>query len=269
MEEARENSKRVFGKKMICRDEAIVLKTRDFRETSKIAVFYSKKSGKISGLFKGIRKDPKKFATTLDFLSINEVIYYKKRFSELHLVSQCDKKNNFRSISSDLNKFGLASFAAELIDYIMPPEDAHPEIYDLFICFLNSLEENRETKKLVYNFTLKTLAFSGFQPHLESCVFCKGNIKNVAFFSNRYGGLLCSGCSFKDAQCESILPGTVATILFFQNSPWLDSLRLSILPNVEKQLSKVIFSFLNFHLERKFKSLKMLNEVLDHKVNIC
>ncbi|MFC1646577.1 DNA repair protein RecO, partial [Candidatus Omnitrophota bacterium] len=48
---------------MICRDEAIVLKTRDFRETSRIAVFYSKKSGKVSGLLKGIRKDPRKFAS--------------------------------------------------------------------------------------------------------------------------------------------------------------------------------------------------------------
>lgn len=254
---------------MICRDEAIVLKTRDFRETSKIAVFYCKKSGKLSGLFKGIRKDPRKFASNLEFLSLNEIIYYKKRFSELHLVSQCDLKRNFDYLHADLEKFTLASFAAELIDSIMPQEDAHPEIYDLFVNFLVSLQSAHTAKKLIYSFALKTLSFSGFQPHLESCVFCRSTIKNLAYFSNHFGGLLCPKCSFKDVQCESILPGTVATILFFQNSSWLDSLRLSILPNVQRQLSKVLFSFLNFHLEKKFKSLKILNEVLDHKVNIC
>ena len=254
---------------MICKDEAIVLKTRDFRETSKIAIFYSKQFGKISGLFKGIHNDPKKFASQLDFLSINEIIYYKKRFSELHLVSQCDLKKNFDCLSADVIKFGLASFCAELIDSIMPQEDANPEIYNLLVNFLYSLENTTVAKKLIYNFILKTLTLSGFQPHLESCVVCKKSVKNQAFFSNRFGGLLCPKCSCRDEQCESILPGTIATILFFQNSPWFDSLRLNILPFIEKQLSEVIFSFLNFHLERKFKSLKMLNEVLDHRVNIC
>lgn len=247
---------------MICRDQAIVLKTRDFRETSKIAIFYSKKSGKISGLFKGICNDPKKFASRLDFLSINEIIYYKKRFSELHLVSQCDLKKNFDCLNSDIIKFGVASFCAELIDSMMPQEDPHPEIYDLLVNTIYSLENTHMPQKLIYNFTLKTLTLSGFQPHLESCVSCKDTIKNSAYFSNRFGGLLCLNCSHKDEHCESILPGTIATILFLQNTPWSDSLRLSILPFVESQLSRVIFSFLNFHLERKFKSLAVLNEVL-------
>jgi DNA repair protein RecO (recombination protein O) len=254
---------------MICRDEAIVLKTRDFRETSKIAVFYSKNSGKISGILKGIRKDPRKFASQLNFLSINEIIYYKKRFSELHLVSQCDSKRTFGCISKDVVKFGIACFCAELIDSVMPLEDAHPDVYDLLIKLMDSLEETSKPQKLIYNFTLKALAFSGFQPHLESCVSCHNSIKTKAFFSHRFGGLLCFKCAGEDDRCESILPGTISTMLFLQNSSWIDSQRLNMMPIIEKQLIDIIFSFLSFHLEKKFKSLKMLNEVLDHKVNMC
>ena len=254
---------------MICRDEAIVLKSRDFRETSKIVVFYSKQFGKISGLFKGIRKDPRKFASNLDFLSINNIIFYKKRFSDLHLVSQCDLKIDFGFLKADIAKFSQASFCDELVYSIMPQEDAHPEIYDLLVNFLDSLESSNYTQRLVYNFTVKMLTLSGFQPHLESCVICKDSMKDNVFFSNHLGGLLCSKCSFKDKQRESILAGTVSTILYLQNSSWSDSLRLNIIPIVEKQLNKVIFSFLNFHLEKKFKSLKMLNELLDHSVNMC
>lgn len=254
---------------MICKDEAIVLKTRDFRETSKIAIFYSKKFGKMSGLLKGIRTDPKKFASNLDFLSINEINFYKKRLSELHLVSQCDLKRSFNCIRSDVVKFGLAAFCSELIDSIMPPEDAHAEIFELLVNFLDSLENAKPSQKLMYNFTLKALSLSGFKPHLESCVICNSSIESQAFFSNHFGGLLCTQCSNKDAQCESILPGTIATILFLQKSKWPESLRLSILPFVENQLNRIIFSFLNFHLEKKFKSLKMLNEVLDHNVKMC
>ena len=112
------------------------------------------------------------------FLSINEIIFYRKRFSELHLVSQCDLKKNFSFLNSDVTKFGLASFCAELIDSIMPQEDVHSEIYDLLVNFLDSLENTNLSQKLIYNFTLKALSFSGFQPHLESCVICKNSIKN-------------------------------------------------------------------------------------------
>lgn len=254
---------------MICRDEAIVLKTRDFRETSKIALFYSKKFGKISGLFKGIRTKPTKFASNLDFLSINEIIFYKKRFSGLHLVSQCDLKKSFNTLNLDVNKFAIASFGAELIDSIIAQEDAHPEIYKLLVNFLNTLEDTNFPYGLIYNFILKSLSLSGFQPHLESCVVCKSLVKTHAYFSNRLGGLLCDRCYKKDRESDNILAGTISTILFFQNSNWQNSLKLSILPTIERQLSEIIFSFLNFHLEKKFKSLKVLNELLDHKVNIC
>lgn len=245
---------------MICKDQAIVLKTRDFRETSKIAVFYSKKFGKISGLLKGIRTEPKKFASNLDFLSINEVIFYKKRFSELHLISQCDLIKNFNSLKSDIAKFTLSGFCSELIDSIMPSENAHPEIYELLLNFLYSLENNNSAQNLIYNFIIKTLSLSGFQPHLESCVACHRHIKRHAFFSNRLGGLLCDKCFKEDRKSEDILAGTVASILFFQKTSWLHSLRLSIGPSIERQLNRIIFSFLDFNLERKFKSLKILNE---------
>lgn len=246
-----------------------MLRTQDFRETSKIAIFYSKRFGRISGLFKGIRSDPRKFASRLNFLSLNEIIFYRKRFSDMHLVSQCDLRKDFSYLSSDVLKFGIASFCAELVYSVMPPEDAHPEIYELLLDLLGSLEKTNPSQKLIYNFSLKILSLSGFQPHLESCVICASPIKKEAYFSNHFGGLLCQRCSYKDNRSQSLLAGTIATILFLQNSDWQESLRLNILPFIERELGEILFSFLNFHLERKFKSLKMLNELLDHKIKIC
>lgn len=74
---------------------AIVLKRRDFRETSLIAEFYTRDFGKLSGLLKGIKAEPAKFASTLEPFSHNEIIFYRKSNSSLHLVSQCDSRDNF------------------------------------------------------------------------------------------------------------------------------------------------------------------------------
>ncbi len=250
---------------MICRDEAIVLRTRDFRETSKIAVFYTKMSGKMSGLFKGIRKDPRKFASHLDFLSLNEIVFYKKRFSELHLVSQCDLKNDFRQCKTDIARLALASYCVELLDAVTQVEDAHPELFDLLVSALGSFCAQEKVIPLIYNFTIKALSLSGFQPHLESCVICRSSIRAHAHFSNRFGGLLCDNCFAQDPQRERIHAGTIATILFFQNKSWHDCLRLHLLPVIEQQLNRIIFSFLSFNLEKKFKSLGVLDELLAQK----
>lgn len=250
---------------MICREEAIVLKTRDYRETSKIAIFYTKNHGKISALFKGIRKDPKKFATTLDFLTLNEVIFYKKRLSELHLASQCDIKKTFDCLKSDLTKYAIASFCAELIDSITQIEDTHPELFNLLISLLCSLDNDSVSSALIYSFTIKALILSGFQPHLEGCVVCRSHIAKHASFSNRLGGLLCDRCLGHDDQREDIHAGTIATILFLQKKSWPDSLRLHLMPSVERQLNRIIFSFLNFNVERKMKSLKILEALVEKK----
>ncbi|MDD5355937.1 MAG: DNA repair protein RecO, partial [Candidatus Omnitrophica bacterium] len=197
------------------------------------------------------------------------IIFYKKRLSDMHLVSQCDLRKDFDYLRSDMLKFSIASFCAELVYSVMPSEDAHPEVYELLLNLLDSLDRAGSPRKLLYNFSLKILSLSGFKPHLESCVICASPIKGQAYFSNRFGGLLCQRCRYKDSESDDILTGTIATILFLQKSDWQQSLRLNISPSIERQLSEILFSFLNFHLERKFKSLKMLNELLDHKIKMC
>ncbi len=46
--------------------EAVVLRSMDHRETSKLAFFFTRSHGSVIGVLKGIRKNPSKFHTTLD-----------------------------------------------------------------------------------------------------------------------------------------------------------------------------------------------------------
>jgi len=86
----------------IDRTEAIVLNKRDFRETSLIISFYTRDFGKLNGILKGIRAEPPKFATNPELFSHNEIIFYKKTNSSLHLVSQADKLDNFTRIRQSI-----------------------------------------------------------------------------------------------------------------------------------------------------------------------
>ena len=108
---------------MIVKSEAIVLKSFDFRETSKIATFFTKEFGKVKGILKGIRKDHKKFGSSVDKFSVNDLVFYHHRNSDLHLVGQCDLRAFFFPVRQDLEKTLAASYMLELVEAIMPAEE--------------------------------------------------------------------------------------------------------------------------------------------------
>ena len=241
--------------------ECLVLNKRDFRETSIIVDFYTRQFGKISGLLKGIRTQPDKFASNLEPFSLNEIIFYRKTHSSLHLVSQADKRDNFTRIRQSIEKTTLACFMMELVASLMQLEDKNEEIFDLAFCSLKELETNYNPEKITTIFKIKILALSGFKPHFDSCVSCTDKIMGQSKFSLSFGGLLCPRCMPKDPSSRAIFRGTVATILHIERNEFRASLNLGMNPQIKKELDLILNAFLNFHLGKELKSQKLLNKL--------
>lgn len=245
----------------IHKTEAIVLNKYDFRETSVIANFYTRDFGKLSGLLKGAREDPEKFASTLEPFSHNEIIFYRKRNSSLHLVSQCDTVNNFSAIRQSIPRIGSAIIVTEMLNTIMPAEDKNEGIFDLALASLGEIETNYNPEKIMTIFKIKLLAESGFKPHLDSCVLCDARIRGESKFSLRQGGLLCPKCYSRDASARSIFRGTIASILHIEKNEFKNNLSLGMNPQIKKELDMVLNSFLKFHLEKELKSEKIFHKM--------
>jgi DNA repair protein RecO (recombination protein O) len=245
----------------IHRTEALVLNKRDFRETSAIADFYTRDFGKISGLLKGIREEPEKFASNLEIFSLNEIIFYRKRNSSLHLVTQADKRDNFDHIRQNIVRVGQGYFMMELLGAIMPQEDKNEDIFDLTLNCLKELEITHNPEKITTIFKIKILSLSGFKPHLDSCVCCASRLLGQSKFSLSLGGLLCPRCYPKDTVARSIFRGTVASILHIEKNDFRNNLNLGLNPQIKKELDVILNAFLNFHLERELKSQKVLNKL--------
>lgn len=245
----------------IHKTEALVLNRRDFRETSLIANFYTRDFGKLSGVLKGIRKDPRKFASNLEPFSHNEIVFYRSRTSSLHLVSQCDAKDNFSALRQDIQRIALANLMMELLDAVMAPEDHNEAIFDLGLTGLRELALANNPEKIMQIFKIKVLSLSGFKPHFDSCVSCNSKIYTQSKFSLMRGGLLCPACFHKDLKSRPIFRGTIATILYIEKNDFRSNLTLGMNYEVKKELGLILDAFLNFHLEREFKSQKVLNKI--------
>ncbi|MCK9594660.1 MAG: DNA repair protein RecO [Candidatus Omnitrophica bacterium] len=245
----------------ILKTAAIVLKKYDLRETSLLVNFFTRDYGKISGELKGIRKDPRKFASSLESFSHNEIIFYHKRNSSVHLVSQADLVDNFPGIRRGLPKIAAASLIVELIDGIMAQEDKNEEIFDLAMTALAELSGYTDPEKVMTIFKIKVLSSSGFRPHLDSCVSCLGRAPGAVKFSLGMGGLLCQKCSPKDLRARTIFRGTIATIMHIEKNDFKINLKLGMNPQIKKELNLVLNGFLNFHLGRELKSQKVINKL--------
>ncbi len=245
----------------IHKTEAIVINKRDFRETSVIADFYTRDFGKISGILKGIRTDPAKFASRIELFSYNEIIFYRRRISSLHLVSHADLKNNFSNIRQNMLKVAVASFAMELLGALMAPEDKNEDIFNLILACLQELDTDGNPDKIITILKIKILGLSGFKPHLDSCVSCGSRIMGLSKFSSVLGGLLCEKCYRKDATSRNIFRGTVATIMHIEKNNIKNNLNLGMNPQIKKELNLILNSFLNFHLEKELKSQRLLNKL--------
>ncbi|MFH0763096.1 MAG: DNA repair protein RecO [Candidatus Omnitrophota bacterium] len=244
----------------IQKSEALVLKKRDFRETSLIVEFYTRDFGKINGLLKGFRGKPPKFASALEPFSYNEIIFYKSNFTSLHLVSQCDIRENFSPLRQNIAKCAVASFMMELLAALMPSEDTNTQAFDLALECLKELK-NTDAEKIATIFKIKMLAISGFKPHLDSCLSCGNKVLGQSKFSLALGGLLCEGCFRKDPSARLIFRGSIASILHIEKNDFRNNLNLGMNPQIKKELDLVLNTFLNFHLEKELNSQRVLEEL--------
>lgn len=242
----------------ILKSEAIVLKSFDFRETSRIATFFTRTYGKIKGVLKGIRKDQKKFGSSVDRFTVNDIVYYRYSRSEIHLISHCDLKQFFFPVRQDYKRSVAAHYALELVDSIMQIEQPNLKVYDLLMNYLNALEKIKDIDKLVHVFQIKILLHSGFRPHLDSCVRCRKKITKRARFSMKLGGLICPDCPTQDSTFLFISQGAVSSILHIEQSEWSRALQLGLTAPIKKELKFTLNNFLVYHLEKYIKSSKYL-----------
>jgi len=226
-----------------------------------ITNFYTREFGKVTGILKGFRSDPGKFATSLQLFSLNEIIFYRKLNTNVHLVSQADLRENFDPIRLDMIKMGMASFMMELVGAVMPAEDKNEEVFDLSLSCLNEMKTAFNAEKIATIFKIKMLALSGFKPHFDSCVSCQDRILGNSKFSLSLGGLLCQRCFTKDTTSRSIFRGTVATILHIEKNDLKVNLNLGLNPQIKRELEIILNAFLNFHLEKELKSQRVINKL--------
>ncbi len=241
---------------------AIVLKSENWRETSKVLTLYSQRFGKIKVIAKGARDPKSRLAGNLELFSQISIVFYKKENTDLHLLSQVDLLEPLPKIQDDLKRFSYASAVAELLNKLTESEEVHSGLFSLTWETLQNIHEAPPNKldNYLWSYTLKLASNLGYRPKLSACISCDKKESLTGenlFFSPEQGGIICRNCAHEGVFYLRLSKKSwemMKLLLTSQNSH-LESLTLN-----KKQISEIsdtILALLEYHthLPKTIKSL--------------
>ena len=193
--------------------DAIVLRRYLYRETSVIVSCLTDRYGKLKGLVKGLRTQPNRYRSMMEPLTVNRIVFYDTRSSQLHLISQCELTAPLTELQRDLDTMRTAALCVDLVDTVVPLEDPQPITYQLLRETLERLTLGGTSLNLLeIHFIVRLLRLAGFQPQLTECTGCGTPIHQGGYWSSRQGGLVCQRCLHEDPQAQPMDPQLLETL---------------------------------------------------------
>lgn len=247
----------------IQKSEGIILRRQELRETSLILNIYTRDFGKIKGIVRGVRGSRGQGSSggSLELFSYDEIVFYERKRSDIYTVSQCDLVEFFLPIRESLEKLAYANYIIELVDSVTALGDKNPQVFGLLLNSLKLLAGESSPRRVTRIFEIKFLHLLGLMPTLELCANCGNRVDAGAKFSFRHGGLICKACLAVDSQARPILQGTVKFIEHIRTSPFDRLARVKVAAEVGKELEGILRKYLDFHIERRLKTLEFLKEI--------
>jgi DNA repair protein RecO (recombination protein O) len=176
---------------------ALVLRTTDWSESSRIATLWTREFGKVRALAKGGRRLKSNFENALDLLTVCSIVFLRKSADSLNLLTEAQVVLRFPRLRQDLAALYAAYYVAELLADWTEDYDPHPGLFDEALATLGELgaPNGTETGPRIMRFEMVLLRELGYSPSLDVCAVCGATVAegNLAF-SAAAGGVLCPRC---------------------------------------------------------------------------
>ena len=248
----------------LCKTEAIVLRTRDLGETSKILTLFTDRYGKIAAVAKGARRPKSRFGASLDLFAHSNIVLYIKESRDLHLISESTLLNAFYGLREDVHRLGFASTVVELVDRMVMRAERVPGLFPLLNGGLQALEKGKHPSLLLWALILKIVSVLGYRPQLFACNSCGGPIEGkLAGFSSAQGGVVCQDCGRKGVAFTAIASETLKLLQQLLADDFVVIRSLEIDTREGRRIAAIVTGFVGHCIEdhRPLSSVKFLEEL--------
>jgi len=236
--------------------EALVLGTMDYREADRIVTLFTLEHGKVRGIARGAKKSVRRFGGALElFAHLRTDLVLREGLAGINSV---DIVTVFPAIRKDLEKIGLAGYASELTDALLPEGMCNPRLFRLLNSYLEHLDSFPASTSDRRFFEMNFLNVLGYCPSLEQCATCGRKLDGSAWtrHSKAADGLFCAFCG------RGGNPVSMETVLLLRQTLLTGRFAVIMFPPPElEEAGNFLDCAIAAHLQRPLKALAFLREI--------
>lgn len=244
----------------ILQTEAIILHTRDYGESDRLIVFYSKTRGKLRGIAKGARRSRKRFVHTFELGSLVDLSYRERK--GLIWIEACKLLEPYLTLRTEVERWGYAALLEEIVLEMVPEADPQVELFELVEQSLGRLAEDKDPLNILVLSLLRFLDIAGYLPALDRCGVCQRPYASATgwWWRLQEGTLVCSEHRDGSEQLELDL-GTLMVIQQARKAPLPKMWRLHLLPAKKRVLLQALLEWIQSQIRKQLKSFRLLAQL--------
>lgn len=248
----------------LVKNQAILLKSKKYKERDKLLTFLTEENGKIQALCKGARVPLNKWGSSTEPPNFSYIQLYQK--GDFFTLTEIQVEEIFLNIISNFQRLIIFSYIANIIDSLLLSLFPSKSTFYLALSSIYALNRREiNPTSIGYIFALKFLDVQGYLPEISKCVIC-GRKENKDFkefiLSFEEGGIICETCA-KFAHGETIKLD-YSEISFLKSIMQIDLKDISSIKELEienyENLDRIISGYYDVKFKRKFTSITELTK---------
>lgn len=236
----------------------MVLSSMVIGDYDKRLVILTKERGKITAFAKGARKPASPYLGSCE--PFNCGTFTLLEGYDAYRLLGAEISEYFPNIKNDIDGICYGTYFCDVLEYLCVEGIGDVNVLNLLYVTLKALGKQEIPNRLVRRiFELKVLALDGEAMEVFSCVRCqKGEPKAFYLPGN---GLLCESCAIQVRNCYDLTESAVYTLQYILSTPMNRLYTFQVKDTVLEELERVIGSYFEKQIPRKFNSLEILTSL--------
>jgi DNA repair protein RecO (recombination protein O) len=232
-----------------------VLRARNLGEADRIFTLFTRSSGKIDAVGKGVRRTKNTLGGRMQLLTESTLTLHRGRSLDI-ITSAVTVKSHWAGLTEP-RALAAASLIAEIVDMFCEPELPMGEIYDLLSNASLAIAASALPSALVPRFELRLLHALGLAPPDDACIRCGGAFnEHGAWVDIDAGGLGCERCYGARGDMHALDAADVENFRAL-GAPRTAGARAAV--NATPKVARAIDDLMTFHLGRRPKARALLD----------
>jgi DNA repair protein RecO (recombination protein O) len=244
----------------------IVLRRIDLGEKDRILTVYTKEYGKLGAVAKGARRPGSKLAAASEPFTYSKMLLATGR--DLDVLSQAEIRESFPNVRAAMTSIAYGVYILELTNHFVDDRQANAELFDTLLSAMYVLESGTDAEIAARRFELDVLTILGYEPHVEACVVCGGEIGlGKVGFSRSLGGIACASCVASLHDTIPLSGAVVSYVHALRKAEPRDLGKMKIPRGARRDLAHMLREHIRYRLEREIKSTDFIRaaEALETK----